>query len=83
MTNIPNNKAVIDVIQLYMKHNDCCDIVGIDVNQQIVLEHDGYMLPLQKFMGGGGTRIKIDNSTGKIIGWVPVNLQELDDAVNG
>jgi hypothetical protein len=67
---------VIKTIELFMKHNDMANFEATDENGKKVFAHDGYM-PYTENLGGDDTELTIDNATGKIIGWVPITLEEI------
>jgi hypothetical protein len=60
----------MSTVYLYMKHNDCANISIDDV------EHQGYMPYVNQILGGDDTQLKIDNETGKIIGWTPIQIED-------
>ena len=59
----------MSIVYISMKHNDMANIQMDDV------EHDGYM-PYSGIFGGDYTSFEVDNETGKIIGWVPLRIED-------
>jgi hypothetical protein len=44
-----------------------------------ILDVDGYAPYIQNFSGGDDLNFKIDNETGKIIGWVPLTKDNIEE----
>lgn len=66
-------------IHLHMKHNDCVAFtVENEKGEEILDMHSDY-LPTVGILGGDDTTLRIDNATGKIIGWKPVTNDELHE----
>jgi len=68
----------IKYVDVYCHHSDCSNFEFTDENGKS-RETEGYAPFIPRFSGGDDTSFRIDNATGKIIGWVP--LTDADMAV--
>ena len=59
-------------VYVFLKHDDRASIISIDADGNEIQRIDGDYLPYVGIFGGDDTILKIDNETGKIIGWVPI-----------
>lgn len=65
-------------IFISVKCSDSCDYAVVDDQGNYILEGDGYV-PRNWGVGGGDyVKLTIDNETGKIVGWVPIDLKTLE-----
>lgn len=69
----------IKTVKLFMKHNDTAFIEAVDPNGVTVFERDGYM-PYVGVLGGDESSFEVDNETGKIKGWEPIKLEDLENS---
>ena len=67
------------IVYLSAKCSDMCFTTVIDQDGNEVLEKDGYVPHIKGIGGGDYLSIKVDNATGKIVGWVPVQEDEIDN----
>lgn len=51
------------------------------VAKEAGVDHDGYVPYIKGIGGGDYIEIEIDNDTGKIVGWVPLTVEELREKV--
>lgn len=58
----------MSIVKLYLKHADRASI------QMDGVEEVGYLPYVNEVLGGDDTVLKIDNDTGRIIGWTPVKV---------
>ncbi len=59
----------MSIVMIAMKHDDRASI------EMDGAEVVGYM-PYTGILGGGFTVLKIDNETGKIVGWIPLQIED-------
>ena len=60
-----------------VKHSDLASLI-IEKDTKTVLDHDGYMLPIQGISDDEDyTSFEVDNETGKIIGWKPLTEKDI------
>jgi hypothetical protein len=69
------------VIQIDAWCRDSFSLVAYDntdiVSEETIVEYQGYVP--KGILGGGDTiRLSIDNATGRIIGWEPLDLEALN-----
>jgi hypothetical protein len=64
-------------ISVSVKHSDLASLI-IEKDSKVVLDHDGYMLPILGISDDGDyTSFEVDNETGKIIGWKPLTDKDI------
>lgn len=68
-------------IFLDAKCSDLCYTTITDDKGFIIFENDGYVPRFKGIGGGKYLDIQIDNKTGKIIGWVPLTQEEVDELI--
>lgn len=68
-------------MQIYINshHRDCFSMTISDDDGNRILDGDGYAPHIQNFSGGDDLDFIIDNETGKIIGWVPLTEDDVED----
>lgn len=65
---------------LFLKHDDRAVVTLVDDQGNEVYEHEGYLPHFpDSVLGGDQTILKIDNVTGRIIGWKPLDHTKLED----
>lgn len=65
-------------ISICAKCSDLCAVTVQDDKGKTILEHDGYVPDF--FLGGGDyVEMTIDNDTGKIIGWKPITIDQINE----
>lgn len=59
------------VVHLYLKHDDRVSLSyeGAEMNSD-------YLPYVNDVLGGGDTSLRIDNDTGKILGWTPIKIED-------
>lgn len=67
----------IKTVLMYMKHNDMTTLILEDGEGKTLHEKDSDYFPQVGSIGGDDTEFKIDNATGKIIGWKPITDEDL------
>ncbi len=67
----------IKIVEISMKHSDLVVFILEDAKGDIIYEKDGYMPHVGMFNDSDTTDLKIDNETGKIIGWKPITKEDL------
>lgn len=70
---VAGNKPPVKYVEIQMKHDDRTSIMLYGYDGLEIYEHNGYMPRLGVF-GGDDTHLKIDNSTGLIVGWKPIQV---------
>jgi hypothetical protein len=65
------------LVSLSAKCSDMCYTTIIDQEGNEILEGDGYVPNIKGIGGGDYLSIKVDNATGKIVGWVPVTEDDI------
>lgn len=70
------------VIQIDAWCRDSFSLVAYDntdiASEETIVEYDGYV-PKGPLGGGDAIHLNIDNATGRIIGWVPLDLKNLNE----
>lgn len=61
----------MSIVTIYMKHDDRASIMMDEVEI-----HGDYLPHVNNNIGGDDTQFKIDNETGKIIGWEPIKIED-------
>ena len=69
----------IKSVTLFMKHNDMTNLILEDEKGNTLHEKDSDYFPDVGCIGGDDTEFKIDNETGKIIGWKPITDEDLTE----
>jgi hypothetical protein len=64
-------------VKIAVKHDDRATIHLLDSDKQKIDEHDGGM-PYVGIFGGDYTKLLIDNASGLIIGWKPIERLKSD-----
>ena len=72
------NGVVMKTVEVFMKHDDRASFTILDENGNEVFEQNSDYLPYLGIFGGDDTSLKIDNETGKIIGWVPITKEHIE-----
>lgn len=67
----PNRRLQVALVYLYMKHDDRASLKleGTEMDS-------GYLPYVNDVLGGDDTSLRIDNDTGKILGWTPVKIKD-------
>lgn len=70
-------------IHIYAKCSDLCSTF-ISEGSKIYLDVQGYPLDFISITGNGSDYIdiEVDNNTGKIINWVPITKEDIEDYLN-
>ena len=70
------------VIQIDARCRDSFSLVAYDntdiTSEETIVEYQGYV-PEGILGGGDAIRLRIDNATGRIIGWTPLDLEALNE----
>lgn len=69
---------LIKTINIQAKHSDMY-FAGIDYEDGTSKEHEGYGLYITGLGGGDYIDFTIDNATGKIMGWVPLTEEKIEE----
>ncbi len=64
-------------VTINMKHSDMAELHLKGENQEVLAEYEDGM-PNLGILGGDYTKLTIENATGKIIGWKPIELEDGD-----
>jgi len=67
----------IKTVRLGAKASDMFDIEFISAKYR--KSGDGYAPDIKGLCGGDYLDVEIDNATGKIVGWVPIEAEEVDE----
>ena len=66
------------VIELTAWCRDSFNLAAYDTtSEELILEYEGYV-PTGPLGGGDAVSLQIDNATGRIIGWEPLDLEALN-----
>lgn len=70
------------VINIYAWCRDSFSLIAYDntdiTSEETIVEYEGYV-PKGSLGGGDCVSLQIDNATGRIIGWVPITLENLNE----
>lgn len=69
---------MIETIHIQAKHDDRYSVT-FETYDGKNIDHDGYGLRIDGVGGGDYINLHIDNATGKIIGWVPLTDEAVEE----
>ena len=68
------------IVNIYLKHDDRVSMSLMDDLGDVIEEMDSDYLPyVNDIIGGDETSLEIDNETGQIIGWTPIQSLKKED----
>lgn len=65
-------------VKLFLKHDDRTYIGLLDLGLKPIEEQESGYLPYVGILGGDDTDLLIDNETGRIVGWQPLNTLQME-----
>lgn len=64
---------------VYAHASDSQSYSFVGENREEIAQHTGYAPFIKNLCGGDDVDFEIDNATGKIIGWVPITDDQLEE----
>lgn len=69
----------IKTVRIQAHCRDCFDASLKDENGNTLMEHQGYVAKWFPAGSGDDVRMEIDNETGRILNWVPIKDEVLEE----